>query len=146
VLNHVHFLWTMLGPDSSYSVVLTHISSKVEREERIDPPIQTEYFLSGGATVWIVMVEGATSVNSLCNRSASLSNMVDPPDMTTFFHKSLLISTSHFMMEFKTNLNTFVFFTNHAWLKENFWASESFVSDGDDITIGKSVLNFEFSR
>jgi hypothetical protein len=27
----------------------------VEREARIDPPIQTEYFLSGGATILMVM-------------------------------------------------------------------------------------------
>ena len=33
----------MVGPASSYSSFPTHISSKVEREARIDPPIQTEY-------------------------------------------------------------------------------------------------------
>jgi hypothetical protein len=35
----------MAGPDSSYSCLEIHICWKVEREARIDPPIQTEYFL-----------------------------------------------------------------------------------------------------
>lgn len=28
-----------------------HICWKVDRDARMDPPIQTEYFLSGGATI-----------------------------------------------------------------------------------------------
>jgi len=35
----------MAGPDSSYSSFEIHICWKVERDERMDPPIQTEYFL-----------------------------------------------------------------------------------------------------
>ncbi|KAL0621582.1 hypothetical protein AAY473_009912 [Plecturocebus cupreus] len=46
-----HFLWTMEGPASSYSGLLIHICWKVEREARIEPPIQTEYFRSGGAMI-----------------------------------------------------------------------------------------------
>ena len=42
----------MEGPDSSYSCLLIHICWKVEREARMEPPIQTEYFLSGGAMIW----------------------------------------------------------------------------------------------
>jgi len=34
----------------------------VEREARIDPPIQTEYFLSGGAMILILIVDGARAV------------------------------------------------------------------------------------
>jgi len=49
----------MAGPDSSYSDFVTHISSKVEREAKMDPPIQTEYFRSGGATILIVIDFGA---------------------------------------------------------------------------------------
>merc|ERR1712038_930741 len=55
-LVYVHFRWTMDGPDSSYSSLVTHISSKVEREAKMDPPIQTEYLRSGGATILMVMV------------------------------------------------------------------------------------------
>merc|ERR1712139_746902 len=94
-----HLRWTMLGPDSSYSCLEIHICWKVEREARIDPPIQTEYFLSGGATTLIFMVGGARAVISFCIRSAIPGNIVEPPDNTVFAYKSLRISTSHFMME-----------------------------------------------
>ena len=46
----------MLGPDSSYSSFVIHMLAKVESEERMDPPIQTEYFLSGGAMTLTFMV------------------------------------------------------------------------------------------
>jgi len=47
----------MDGPHSSYSCLVIHICWKVEREARMEPPIQTEYFLSGGAIILILMVE-----------------------------------------------------------------------------------------
>jgi hypothetical protein len=43
--------WTMPGPDSSYSCFEHQRFWKVLREARMEPPIQTEYFLSGGATI-----------------------------------------------------------------------------------------------
>merc|ERR1719245_42896 len=46
---------TMAGPHSSYSCLEIHICWKVEREARMEPPIQTEYFLSGGAMILILM-------------------------------------------------------------------------------------------
>merc|ERR1719419_647543 len=51
----VHFLCTMEGPLSSYSSFLIHISSNVDSEDRMAPPIQTEYFLSGGAMILMVI-------------------------------------------------------------------------------------------
>ena len=59
----------MDGPDSSYSSLLIHICWKVERDDRIEPPIHTEYFLSGGAITLALMVGGANCVNSLCTLS-----------------------------------------------------------------------------
>jgi hypothetical protein len=56
-----------------------HICWKVEREERMEPPIQTEYLRSGGATTLIFMEEGASAVISLLMRSAMPGNMVVPP-------------------------------------------------------------------
>merc|ERR1711872_343066 len=47
----------MPGPASSYSCLEIHISWKVEREAKMEPPIQTEYFLSGGAMILIFMME-----------------------------------------------------------------------------------------
>merc|ERR1719189_21143 len=94
----MHLRWTMEGPDSSYSSLEIHICWKVESEARMDPPIQTEYFLSGGAMILILMVEGARAVISFCMRSAIPGNMVVPPDSTVLAYRSFLMSTSHFMM------------------------------------------------
>merc|ERR1712192_392135 len=74
-----HLRWTMEGPHSSYSCFEIHICWKVEREARMEPPIQTEYFLSGGAMILILMVEGARAVISFCMRSAIPGYMVVPP-------------------------------------------------------------------
>merc|ERR1719412_3564929 len=76
-----------------------HICWKVEREARMEPPIQTEYFLSGGAIILIFIVLGARAVISFCIRSAMPGYMVVPPDKTVLAYRSFLISTSHFMME-----------------------------------------------
>jgi hypothetical protein len=89
----------MEGPDSSYSALEIHICWKVERDAKIDPPIQTtkikykqlkyffrkiellpEYFLSGGATTLIFIVEGANAVSSLVILSAIPGNIVVPPE------------------------------------------------------------------
>merc|ERR1711962_1970104 len=94
-----HFLWTMEGPHSSYSCLEIRICWKVEREARMEPPIQTEYFLSGGAIILLLMVDGAKAVISFCIRSAIPGYMVVPPDMTVLAYRSFLMSTSHFMME-----------------------------------------------
>ena len=98
-VDYKHFLCTMEGPDSSYSCLEIHICWKVEREARMDPPIQTEYFLSGGAMILIFIVLGARAVISFCILSAMPGNMVVPPDKTVLAYKSFLMSTSHFMME-----------------------------------------------
>ena len=78
----------MPGPDSSYSCLEIHICWKVEREAKMEPPIQTEYFLSGGAMILIFMVEGAIAVISFCIRSAIPGYMVDPPERTVLAYKS----------------------------------------------------------
>jgi len=64
----------------------------------MEPPIHTEYFLSGGATILIFMVGGANEEISFCIRSAIPGYIVDPPDKTVLAYKSFLISTSHFMI------------------------------------------------
>merc|ERR1711970_1307000 len=92
----------MDGPHSSYSCLEIHICWKVEREARMDPPIQTEYFLSGGAMILILMVEGARAVISFCIRPAIPGYMEVPPERTLVAYKSLRISMSHLTMELKT--------------------------------------------
>merc|ERR1711904_18804 len=96
-----HLRCTMVGPDSSYSPLEIHICWNVDKLDRMDPPIQTEYFRSGGATTLIFIVEGAKAVSSLVMRSPMPANMVVPPESTTLLYKSLRMSTSHFMMDWK---------------------------------------------
>merc|ERR1712193_338655 len=91
----------MVGPDSSYSPLEIHIVAKVASEERIEPPIHTEYLRSGGATTLIFIVEGAKAVSSLFMRSPMPGNIVVPPERTTLLYRSLRMSTSHFMMDWK---------------------------------------------
>merc|ERR1712146_383772 len=75
--------WTIVGPDSSYSLLEIHICWKVLKEERIEPPIHTEYFRSGGATTLIFIVDGANAVSSFVILSPIPANMVVPPERTT---------------------------------------------------------------
>merc|ERR1719199_2252336 len=96
-----HLRWTIVGPLSSYSVLEIHICWKVERDDKMLPPIHTEYLRSGGAITLIFMVDGARAVSSFVMRSPIPANIVVPPDRTTFAYKSLRISTSHFMIDWK---------------------------------------------
>merc|ERR1712137_888487 len=68
---------------------------------RMEPPIHTEYFLSGGATTLIFIVDGASAVSSFVMRSPMPANIVVPPERTTLAYKSLRMSTSHFMIDWK---------------------------------------------
>jgi hypothetical protein len=74
----------MEGPLSSYSCLLIHIVWKVDSEARIEPPSQTEYFLSGGARIFIELVEGAISWIYFHILWPMPSNRVDPPDKRMF--------------------------------------------------------------
>lgn len=70
----------MEGPLSSYSCLEIHICWKVDRDAKIEPPIQTEYFRSGGAMILTFMDDGARAVISFCIRSEIPGYMVVPPD------------------------------------------------------------------
>merc|ERR1719453_437691 len=94
-----HFLCTIVGPDSSYSCLEIHICWNVLNEDRMEPPIHTEYLRSGGAMTLIFMVDGARAVSSFVMRSPMPGNIVVPPDRTTFAYGSLRMSTSHFMID-----------------------------------------------
>ena len=39
----------------------------------------------------------------------------------------------------------YVKLTNERWLEHGFWATETFVTNGDDLTIGKLVAFFEWA-
>ena len=73
----------MPGPDSSYSCFEHHKFWNVLSDARMEPPIQTEYLRSGGATILTFMLDGDSAVSSFCIRSAIPGYIVVPPDRTT---------------------------------------------------------------
>lgn len=75
----------------------------VDRDERIEPPIQTENFLSAGALMLILIFDGASLTISASSLSGIPGNIVVPPDITMFSYKSLLTSISHFRTELNAN-------------------------------------------
>ena len=70
-------------------------------EERIDPPIHTQYFLSGTATTLILgdILGLAKSLSSLVSLSGNPAYKVVPPERTMFWYKSFLTSISDFVIE-----------------------------------------------
>lgn len=89
----------MAGPDSSYSCLEHHRFWKVDSDAKIEPPIQTLYLRSGGATILTFTEDGASEVSSFCIRSAIPGYIVVPPDKTTFAYRSRRTSKSHLAME-----------------------------------------------
>ena len=71
-----------MTPVSRYSALVIHIVWKVDKELRIEPPIQTKNFLSAGATTLIFIVEGAKAVTYLLSLSGIPGNIVVPPLIT----------------------------------------------------------------
>merc|ERR1712224_770072 len=94
-----HLRCTIVDPNSSYSSRVIHIRWKLGSEPKIDPPNQTEIFLTGGAIILIFVFEGAKAAISFVIRSTIPGNIVVPPDNTIFPQRSFLMSMSHFVME-----------------------------------------------
>ena len=89
----------MSGPFSSYSAFVIHISSKVDKALRIDPPIHAEC---------IPVSEAKTLTSVLPNASADISfyilalipgYIVLPPAKTMLRYSWYLMSKSHFIIE-----------------------------------------------
>merc|ERR1719226_470409 len=97
----MHLMWTMPGPVTSYSSFVIHISANVLSEERIEPPIQTEYFRSGGAVMVTTIAAGTRALSSFAIRSSIPGYIVVPPESTMFSYKSLRTSTSVAIIELK---------------------------------------------
>ena len=74
----------MVAPLSSYSVLVIQLDSKVDREERIDPPIQAAYFLSGEAInlTSSFIDSGTKALISFVNLSGNSLNIEVPPAKT----------------------------------------------------------------
>ena len=63
------FLWMMSG-SSLYSSAVTHTFLNEVRFARMDPPIQAEYFLSGGAKILIFESLASLGSSSLTSESS----------------------------------------------------------------------------
>merc|ERR1712125_156810 len=110
-----HLRCTMVGPDSSYSPLEIHICWNVLKDDRIDPPIHTEYLRSGGATTLIFIVEGAKAVSSLVMRSPMPDGL-----------ESRVVDSSGLLAD-------------EARLEEHLWATEALAANSDDISVWQFV-------
>lgn len=69
----------------------------------MEPPMNTEYFLSGGAITFTLMFFGAWALTSFDSLSVSPVNIVVPPDKTILSKRFLLTSMSHDMIDLKVS-------------------------------------------
>ena len=109
----------------------------------MEPPIQTEYFLSGGAMILIFMVEGARAVISFCMRSAmpgyggaSGENGVGVEvlsDVNVALHDGVV---GGFVDAARLH-------AQEGGLEQGLGAAEAVVSDGDHLAVGEFVGLFE---
>ena len=72
----------MLGPHSSYSCLVIHMFTNVESDAKIEPPIQTEYFLSGAAITLTFIDFGVSAVISFIILSAIPIQLISKVNQT----------------------------------------------------------------
>merc|ERR1712153_195875 len=124
-----HFLCTIVGTDSSYSPLEIHIGWKVLNDERIEPPIHTEYLRSGGATTLIFIVEGANA-GKHCGATREYNVAVEIfADVNVTLHDGLeggIVDAAGLL-------------SNEAGLEEHLRATETLTTNGDDITIWQLI-------
>ena len=130
----------MVGPCSSYSLFEIHICWKVDKDDKMDPPIQTLYFLSGGAITLILTVEGARALSSLVIR------------FTDSRHHRRATGKHHVGIELLANvditlhdgleggiMNAHRFLSHQTRLEQNLGATEALRVEGDDVAIRQFV-------
>jgi hypothetical protein len=79
--------------------LLIYIALKVDKELKIDPPIQVKYCLYGEPITFTFAVDGTKYESYFNNLSGVPGNIVEPPLKMIFEYKSFLTSKSHFMMD-----------------------------------------------
>merc|ERR1719499_1617828 len=134
----------MVGPASSYSSLVTHISSKVERSK--DGSSNPDRVFS----LW-----WSNDLNFIASRSKSFQFCLQ----TRFdlWEHSGSSRKDGVLVEIFTDINvalhdgvecqfvdTLGFFTNDVWFEKNFRTSESLSSYGNDVSVGEFVLLFNF--
>merc|ERR1711865_532473 len=101
-INHMHGLTniqkqlrlTIFAPCSLYSSRVIHIAWNWSNEDRIEPPIQADTRLSGGAVTFTFTDSATFFCTSSCSLSFMNVNIVVPPAMMMFPNKSLRTSPS----------------------------------------------------
>lgn len=66
-----HLRWTIPGPTSWYISWVIHCCWKVDRDPKIEPPIQDKNLRSGGASIFTLMGLGTKARNSSSSLSAN---------------------------------------------------------------------------
>merc|ERR1711868_319111 len=113
----------MDGPDSSYSCLEIHICWKV------DPPIQTEYFLSGGeGSDFLLHPISNAGVHGGASRQDSVGVQV-LPDIHVALHDGVVGGL----------VNTAGFHSEEGRLEEGLGAPEPLISDGDHPSVRKLI-------
>lgn len=128
----------------------------------MDPPIQTEYFRSGGATILIFMEEGARAVISRCmlkwgckDEGVSMDNI---PVSNTRVHGGTS-RENNVSIEILSDINVALhdrvvgglvdsggFQSKEGRLEEGLWGTETLVSNGDDLSIWEFVALLQRRR
>merc|ERR1719450_121961 len=85
--------------------------------------------------ILIFMVGGAKAEISFCIRSAIPGNMVVPPDKTVFVQVLTDVDITFHDGVVSGLVDTCRFHTNEGRLEKGFWASESLIANGDNLTI-----------
>lgn len=131
----------------------------------MEPPIQTEYFRSGGAMILTFMDDGARAVISFCIRSEIPGYMVVPPDCaivsTLILYHFANLRTYHdnVTIEILTDINialhdgvegsdvdTAALKTQDRWLEKRFRCTETFVTNGNDLSVRKFIRLLQAGR
>jgi len=132
-------------PFSSYSCLDTHIFLKVAKEAKMEPPTHVDNVRCGGAQILILVSRGASFRISLNKRSPNPSNMVLPPARIMSENMVLLMSISHFKMEFIRHWCR----PTYSWpisvgLNNTSWRTHFLRANLYDIPIRKFVRDFWF--
>merc|ERR1740129_2079625 len=129
----------MDGPHSSYSCLVIHICWKVEREDKMEPPIQTEYFLWGSNDLdlsgrWgksgdlLLHTIGNTGVHGGATGHDGVGIQV-LPDVNIALHDGVVGGL----------VDSAGFHSQERRLEESLGGTETLVTDGDDLTVGKLI-------
>ena len=77
----------MVGPDHRTRLRSPHLL-ECAKTKKVDPPIHSGYFYTGGATTLIFIVDGGNTFNSFVMRSTIPWNMFVPLRNTTLAYKT----------------------------------------------------------